>query len=134
MKALINDPWVVNAASAVVVAAMVIAAAAMGFRQRAKIDHAALLELALAEGQTVEDALVAPNGSAGVARLSSGALLVVRAMADGVSSRIVNAETAQARVERGYLTITIADVGFPPLQLPLKEPAPPWVVALAKGV
>lgn len=133
MKALISDPWVVNAASALVVALLVGVAAALGFRQRAKLSRDALDELASSEGQAVQAALIAGDGSVGVARLSSGALLIARAMADGVSARVVSADAARVHVASGKVTIVFADIGFPPIHLATEEPPPAWIAALAQG-
>lgn len=133
MKALVSNPWVVNAASAVVVALMVGVAAALGFRQRAKVDEAALRALAVGEGQAVEASFVAPDGSAGVAKLTSGALLIARAMADGVSARLVKAEAVHVQLTPRRVTIGFADLGFPPLHFRLKGAAPAWLAVLAQG-
>ncbi|MBY0563179.1 MAG: hypothetical protein K2P58_03245 [Hyphomonadaceae bacterium] len=133
MKALVSDPWVVNAASAVVVGLMVGLAALLGFRQRSRLDRAAVEALATGEGQTVQDALIASNGSAALALLSSGALLIARTLADGVSVRIVSAGGARLQVTPRKVTIAFADIGFPPLHLPLKAAPPAWLVALAQG-
>lgn len=133
MKALVSDPWVVNGVSALVVALMVGVAALLGFRQRSKLDRAALAALAAGEGKTVETALMAADGLAGFARLSDGALLIARVMADGVSARVVRASDARVQVTPRNVTIAFADLGFPPLHLPLKDAPPAWVSALAQG-
>lgn len=126
------NEWVVTAASAGVVVFMVVVAFVLGFRARARLDETAMAHLAAADGEVVEGAVIAANAAAGVARLQSGKLMVVRVMGADVSSRIVPRSAARLRFARGKLSVTFADVGYPPLHMRIAE-APAWVAGFAAG-
>lgn len=119
-------------ASLAAVLIMIGFAAALGFRKQAQLDDAELARLAATESASVEGAVVAPNGRTAFARLSGGKLMVVRVMGNDVSSRIAPAGTVRVRLDRGKLSATFADVGYPPLHMRVAEP-PPWLAALAAG-
>ena len=126
------NEWVVTAASAGVVAFMVVVAFLLGFRARASLDEASLARLAESESDAVEASVIAPNQRPAFARLRSGKLMIARAMGADVSTRIAPAATARVRLNAGKLRVAFADVGYPPLHMKLSEP-PAWVAALAKG-
>lgn len=121
-----------TAASAGVVLFMVVLAALLGFRAKARLDEAALQQLAANEGERSEEAIIAANGKAALARLASGKLMVVRVMGADVSARLVAASAARLALSGEKLSVTFADTGFPPLHLRLSE-APAWIAALAAG-
>jgi hypothetical protein len=118
------------AGSAAVIVLMVSVAAALGFRRRAALDDAALAQLAAGEGATVEGALIASDAKSAFARLSGGKVLVARVMGNDVSARIAPASAARVRLAGGKLSVTFADLGYPPLHIRVQEP-PPWLAELA---
>ena len=119
--------------SAIVVVLLVVVAWAMGFRRTAQLDDATLArELAAAEPRArVTDALFAADGRSAIARLADGKLVTARVMADGVSLRILPAGAAKLSLRSGKAVLAFADIGYPPLNLKLKEEAPAWLKALA---
>jgi|CXWL01.1.fsa_nt_gi hypothetical protein len=125
-----TEPGVL-AASALLVAFMVLVAALLGFRQTERLDEAAMRALAAAEGLSAEAVLVSARGEAGVVRLPQGKVLVARVMADGVSARV--ADAARVRVGKGRVSVAFADIGYPPLSFRLKQDAPAWLSDLARG-
>lgn len=132
LTALISpQDWLVLAASAAVVLFMVVVGAMLGFRKRDRIDEPRLRALAGAEGRSVTRAIVTPRGDAGVAWLEDGRVLAARAMADGVSARIVQAKQVSARGDR--VRVASNDLGFPTLTLRLRGEAPAWLSELARG-
>ena len=126
------DEAPVLAGSILAVLFMAGVAAALGFRQSARIDDAELQRLAAAEGTLIEGAVIADNAKTALAQLSDGKLMIVRVMGADVSSRVVPASAARVRSRNGMLSVAFADSGFPPLNLALKE-TPPWLVQLAAG-
>ncbi|GAN00109.1 hypothetical protein U91I_03774 [alpha proteobacterium U9-1i] len=124
---------IVTAGSAAVVALLVLIAFLMGFRQAAKLDAETLAnELSTAEPKArIADAVFAADGRAALARLADGKLLIARVMADGVSLRLIAADAAKLRLRDGQAVLAFADIGFPALNLKLKEEAPSWLKALA---
>lgn len=123
---------VVTAASAAVVALLVLVAWLMGFRQAARVDQHALQRLAAAEGAQLEAALIDPKGKAALARLAGGRLLIARAMADDIGARVAPAGAASVRLKRNTVRVAFGDLGYPPLSLKLKESPPDWLQALAR--
>ncbi len=127
-----ND-WIITAGSAGVVLLMVGIAFALGFRDAAKLDGERIQHLAAAEGAEVEEALVGEDGAAALARLKGGQLLIVRAMGADVSTRVVPASSARLRLRAGRLSVTFGDLGYPSLDMPLKDAPPAWVAELTQG-
>jgi|CXWL01.1.fsa_nt_gi hypothetical protein len=124
---------IVTAGSAGVVALLVLIAFAMGFRARAELNGETLAQR-LAESDPkarIADAMFAADGRNALARLADGRLLIARAMADGVSLRTLPPSAAQVRLRSGKALVGFADIGFPPLSLPLEGEAPAWLKALA---
>lgn len=121
------------AGSAIVVALLVAVAWAMGFRNTVRLDAETLAgELAAAEPRArIGDAVFAADGRGAIARLTDGKLLTARVMADGVSLRILPAGAAKLSLRSGNAIVAFADLGYPPLNLKLKEEAPAWLRALA---
>jgi hypothetical protein len=126
------NEWVVTAASAGVVVFMVAVAFVLGFRAKTRLDEAALRQLAANEGDRSDEAVIAANGKAALARLASGKLMVVRVMGADVSARLVAASAARLRLKRDKLSVIFADTGYPPLHMRLSE-TPPWIAALTAG-
>ncbi len=120
----------VLAASAAVVLLMVGIAALLGFRTSAVLDQAELERLAANDGATVEAAVFAPNARQALARLSGGRVMIARVMGNDVSARIAPSAALIADLKRGELNARFADLGFPPLHMPLQAPAPPWLAEL----
>lgn len=120
------------AGSAAVVLLMIGIAAGLGFRFSRRLDQADLVALADAEGVRVDEAVLANNGRAALARLSDGRLMVARVMGADVSARFVAAQAARIRLKPGRLDATFADVGFPPLHMKLDD-SPAWLSELAGG-
>ncbi len=127
------NEWIVVAASAGVVAFMVGVAFILGFRASATLDDASLAALAAGESDAVDAAIISPNKRAGFARLRSGKLMIARVMGADVSTRTAPASSARVRLQGGKLSVTFADVGYPPLNFALSEAPPPWIAALAQG-
>lgn len=119
----------VLAGSAAVVLFMVGVAALLGFRNTAKLDAAELERLAVAEGASVEDSLIAADGLQALARLSGGRIMIARVMGNDISTRIAPFGALQLHIRRGKLNARFADLGFPPLEMPLQAP-PPWLAEL----
>ena len=121
----------VLAASAVVVLLMVGIAALLGFRASASLSQAELERLAAGEGAAVEAAVIAPDARQALARLSGGRVMIARVMGNDVSARIAPAAALIVDLRHGRLNARFADLGFPPLHMPLQAPAPPWLTELA---
>jgi hypothetical protein len=117
-------------ASALVVAFLVGIAALLGFRQAARLDEAAVARLAAGEGATLEAAAIAEDGKAALARLGDGRLMVARVMGGDVSARLFQPAQARLSLTSGRLTAVFGDVGYPALNMRIKE-APAWLAALA---
>ncbi|MGE0739791.1 MAG: hypothetical protein AB7O98_00490 [Hyphomonadaceae bacterium] len=122
----------VLAGSAAVIVVMVSVALALGFRPKAKLDDAALAQLAAEEGARVEAALIASDKKSAFARLSGGKIMVARVMGGDVSARVAAASSARVRVSGQKLSVAFADVGYPPLNMRVPD-APAWLVELAAG-
>ena len=122
--------WIILAASAAVVAFMVIVAALLGFRERLTLTAADLARLAREEGDIAEDTLVGARGNTGAALLRSGKVLVARVLGDGIGARIVSADAIHARLVRAGVRIALADLGFPPMLIRVKGEAPAWIARL----
>ncbi len=125
---------IILAASAAVVVLLAGLAAALGFRQSARLDEAELQRLAAGEGVQIENAVLDTNGKSALARVAGGKVMIARVMADGVSARVTNADALKLRVAKGRLRIALADLGFAPLRLKLNDEAPDWVRALAREI
>lgn len=123
-----ND-FVVLGASAAVVLFMIGVAGILGFRQTAKLDDAELDRLAASEGAQVEAAAVDSKGRAAIAKLSGGKLLIAKVMADGVSARVLPQGQARVRANRGRVSVTFGDLGYPSLNMRLENP-PAWLAEL----
>lgn len=123
---------IVTAGSAAVVAFLVVVIYFAGFRQTARVDEAALSQLASAEGVGVAGAVFEPRGRAVLAKLSDGKLLIARVMGDGVGARVAPAASAEVRLRRDRLRVSFGDLGFPALSWKLKEQAPGWLKELAQ--
>ncbi len=121
------------AGSAIGVLAMVGAAMALGFRARAHLTEADLSSIAAEEGRSLQDSLIAPDARCALARLADGAVLVARALGDGVSARIIPASAVRVTLQKGGLRVALADIGYPPIQLRLPQAPPAWAVAMARG-
>lgn len=117
--------WIVTAASALVVAFMVGVAALLGFRERARLDAGTLRAIARDEGASMRDYVIAPNGRAALALLSTGKLLGVRVMADGVGARAV---ASLRRVDNG-VRAAFADLGFPEMHVRFDAAPPAWLLS-----
>lgn len=124
---------IVTAGSAAVVAFLVLVAWLMGFRKTAQLDLETLSrEIGNAEPRArVADAVFAADGRSAIARLADGKLVTARVMADGVSLRILSANAAKLSLRSGNAVLVFADIGYPSLNLRLKEEAPAWLKALA---
>lgn len=120
---------IVTAGSAAVVLLLIGMAFALGFRGAIKLDEARLAALAAAEGAHVENAVVAADGRAALARLSGGKLLIAKVMGEDVSTRVVPTGAAQVRFRNGRLTVTFGDLGYPSLNMRLDQP-PGWLAEL----
>jgi hypothetical protein len=120
----------VLAGSVAVILLMVGVAWALGFRPKAKLDDAALARLAGAEGASIDSALYAPDGKAALARLTSGKIMVARAMGGDISARTAAASAVRVRLSGDKLSLQFADVGYPPLHMRVQEP-PHWLAELA---
>lgn len=120
----------VLAGSAAVVLFMVGVAALLGFRNTARLDAAELERLAAAEGASVEGSLIAPDSRQALAQLSGGRIMIARVMGNDISTRIAPAGALQLHIRDGKLNARFADLGFPPLNMPLQAP-PPWLAELA---
>ncbi|MEQ1617983.1 MAG: hypothetical protein ABL883_06525 [Terricaulis sp.] len=127
-----ND-LVTLAGSAIGVLAMVGAAMALGFRARARLTEVELSRIAVEEGRTLQDVLIAPDARCALARLADGAVLVARALGDGVSARIVSSSAARVTLKAGRLRVALSDIGYPPIELRLQQAPPAWAVAMAQG-
>jgi len=123
---------VVLAASAAVVVFMVAVAYVLGFRDRARIDDAALAGLAAAEAVGIESVAIAVDGRAALARLTDERLLLARVMGADVSARIAPAGAARLALRKGKVFAAFGDPGFPRLILKLEAP-PRWILDLAAG-
>ncbi len=123
----------VLAASALGVLAMVGAAMALGFRTRARLTESELARIAAEEGRTLQEALIAADARSAFARLADGAVLVARALGDGVSARIAPASGVRVTLEKGRLRVALADIGYPPLELRLQQAPPAWAAAMVQG-
>lgn len=115
--------------SAAVVLLMVGVAGLLGFRATARLDEAELARLAAAEGARVEAAALDAKGRAAIARLEGGKFLIAKVMADGVSARVLTRGQARVRTERGKVSVTFADLGYPSLHMRLENP-PAWLAEL----
>lgn len=120
----------VLAASAAVILLMLGVAFALGFRPRTVLDNETLVRLAANEGASVESAVIAPDSKTAFARLSSGKIMVARAMGGDVSARIALACAVTARLRGEKLSVWFADVGYPPLHMRVQTP-PAWLADLA---
>lgn len=127
---------VVLGGSLVVIAIMLGAAFLLGFRQSAAVTAAEVERLA-AEAEPdarVESVLIDAKGRAGLARLSNGRLLAVRAVGDGVSVRSFAASAVRLKLAPDRVIATFGEVGYPRLDLKLDtQPTPPWLTELAEG-
>lgn len=117
------------AGSAAVIVLMVGVAAALGFRPKAVLDAQTLAALAQAEGASLEQTLIAPDARSAVARLSGEKILVARVMGGDVSARIAPASAVRVASGGGGLSVTFADLGYPPLHMRVQPPA--WLADLA---
>jgi hypothetical protein len=117
------------AGSAAVILLMVGVAAMLGFRMSAQVDEGELTRLAAAENTRIEGAVIAKNGRSALARLADGRIMVARVMGADVSARFAAAKSVRLNLERGKLTATFADTGFPPLHMRLDE-QPAWLSEL----
>ena len=122
---------VILAASAGGVLLMIAVAAALGFRQRARLDADSLVQLAAAEHARVEASVVDASGRAAVARLSDGKWLIARVMADGVGVRVLAPDAVRVRATPNGLKLMFADLGFPALHLKVAGAAPAWLTERA---
>jgi hypothetical protein len=120
------------AGSVLAVLFMVGVAAALGFRQTARINDADLERLAAAEGARLEGALIAPNAKSALAQLEGGKLMIARVMGADVSARVAPAAGARVTLCGDTLSVAFADTGFPPLHMAIEE-TPPWLSRLAAG-
>ena len=120
------------AGSAAVILVMIGVAAVLGFRMSARMDEGELARLAEAEGASVQNAVIARNGRAALARLSDGRIMVARVMGADISARFAFASSARIRFKSGRLIATFADMGFPPLNIRLDE-EPAWLVELSSA-
>jgi hypothetical protein len=125
------NEWIVTAASAAVVLLMIGVAAALGFRQSARLDEAALARLAAAEGAQLEAVLIGEGGRAALARLAGGKLMVARVMGADVSVRVAPAGAARLRLDGERLGVTFGDLGYPPLHMRVDAP-PAWLAELCQ--
>ncbi len=125
--------WIILAISTVFVAAMVVFAALLGFRDTVRLDEAELRRLAAGEGAALEEWAIARGQRAAAARLSGGRFMAVRVMGDGISVRVARVEAARITLRRGGVTLSFADTGFPPLYLKTQEPPAAWLASLARG-
>lgn len=121
------NQWIILAASAGGVALMVAVAALLGFRERARIDAQALLDLAAGEGSQMDASVIDTRGLAGIARLGDGRWLVARAMADGVGARVFAADAVRVHSTRTGIKLVFDDIGYPALTLRLNNEAPAWL-------
>ena len=119
----------VTIGSAAVIILMLSVAWVLGFRQSARLDDAEMARLARAEGASVEAAAIDEKGRAAVAKLNGGKLLIVKVMADGVSTRVLPQGQAHVRVDQHKLSITFGDLGYPSLNMRLENP-PAWLAEL----
>jgi hypothetical protein len=126
------DQAPVMAASILAVLFMVGVAAVLGFRQRARIDEAALQRLAAAESASVERASIQTHGKSAVARLSGDKLMIARVMGADISTRVSPLASTRFRFRNGTFSVEFADTGFPALELAVDE-TPPWLAQLAAG-
>ena len=122
---------VILAASAGGVLLMIAVAAALGFRQRARINAESLAEIAAGENARVEASIADADGRAAVARLSDGKWLVARVMADGVGARVLAPDAVRVRATPKGLKLMFADLGFPSLHLNFTGAAPTWLTERA---
>jgi hypothetical protein len=133
MENLLADPVILELlGSAAVILLMVGVAAALGFRIAARLDEDELKRLANAEGAWVQDFVIAPNKRRALAKLTDGKLMVVRVMGLDTSIRIVAPDAVRLRLSPGKLDLTFADIGYPPLQMRLRD-QPAWLAELACG-
>lgn len=128
------DDLVILAGSAAVVTLMVLAAMGLGFRTKKRVDASELERLlALSEpGARIADTAFADDGTAALARLTDGKLLVAKSMADRVTLRLHGQSAVKLRVSPGSVSATFADLGFPALHMKLNDP-PRWLADLAAG-
>jgi hypothetical protein len=125
---------IILGASAAVVVFMVIVAASLGFRTRARVDQAELERLvALSEpGARVAEAAFADDGDAALARLTDGKLVVAKRMGDRVTLRLHAPASVALKLKPGSVSATFADLGFPVLHMKLNDP-PRWLADFAAG-
>ncbi len=119
---------IVLGASAAAVALLVLFAALMGFRGRARVaDDAALAaEIARAEPDArITASLIDARGRAGVARLGDGRFAIARALGDKIAVRVY--PRLAARAGKGRVTLRFDDAGFPDLHLRHEGAAPDWL-------
>lgn len=121
------------AGSAAGVLAIIGAAMALGFRTRARITEAELARIAGEEGRTLRDVLFAVDARCAFARLADGAVLVARALGDGVSARVAPSTAVRVTLKDGRLRVALSDIGYPPLELRLQQAPPAWAAAMAHG-
>ncbi|MEJ0059670.1 MAG: hypothetical protein WDM79_08930 [Terricaulis sp.] len=121
--------------SAAVIAFMVGVSALLGFRKSLRIGGADELAHHLAEYEPdarIQSAFIESRGRTALALLTDGRLLVVRVVGDRVSLRAFAASAVKLHLRADRLSATFGDVGFPALNIPLKDEAPPaWLAELA---
>jgi hypothetical protein len=122
--------WIILAASAAVVALMVLVAALLGFRERVAVTEAELTRLAEAEGDQAERALVDAEGRLGIALLRSGKVLIARAMGDGIGARELGVGAVRAKRVSAGVRLDVNDIGFPPVVMRMKHEPPAWLLNL----
>lgn len=127
------DKLYVLAGSLAAVSLMVAFAWVLGFRRAARIDRAELERLlALAEpGGRIEDAVIASDRRAALARLADGKLLAAKSMGGDVSVRIYPTAALTVRLAPRRISAAFADLGFPTLNVRLEHDPPPWLAELA---
>ncbi|MES1202273.1 MAG: hypothetical protein ABUS57_12585 [Pseudomonadota bacterium] len=122
--------------SVAVIALMVGMAALLGFRKTTRIaDQEALQRLAAdAEPDArIAASVIAANGKSALARLADGRVLLARSMGEDVTLRFLKASALRLRLKGDRLTARFGDIGFPALNMRLKDAPPAWLQELAKS-
>jgi hypothetical protein len=127
---VIEQKLITLAGSAIVIAFMVGVSALLGFRKRLKLveaDARARIE-AHEYGHRVADIAICDHGHAALARLEDGRWVVLNVIGDGVSARSFAAGALKLEKTRAGVRARFAELGFPTLNMSLKQP-PAWLAA-----
>ncbi len=120
----------VLAGSAVVIAFMVGVSALLGFRKRLTLTQADARQRIEAQeyGHRVNDLAICDSGHAALARLDDGRWVALNVIGDGVSARSFASSALKLEKTDGGVRARFAELGFPTLNMKLKQP-PAWLMS-----